>query len=171
MTRPLRTPRTARPATRRAEDFEKEEAKLRAKLDGREGENALPWLVELEADWARALVKAKPSQRTPSVITAIRAVAKRGIEPSLVLEASKHLAKAEHWQAEYAAGATGGGEGLGRSYALTDLMLARAWLLAGAAELPSIRKQGRELCSRLERRRNMLPAQRRELDALKQIFK
>jgi hypothetical protein len=153
------------------QDFPKEEAELRAKLDDPEAWDALLWLAQLEADWARAIAKAKPAKRA-QLLTAMRATAKRGTEPKLVLEAAEHLAKAERWQAKYASGASGGGEGLGRWYGLLELRLARAWLYAGTADVPAIRKLGRELCKQLDRdREDSLPERRRDLDALKRIFR
>ena len=71
----------------RKQDFPKEEAELRAKLDDPEAWDTLLWLAELEADWARAIAKAKPAKRA-QLLTAMRATAKRGTEPKLVLEAT-----------------------------------------------------------------------------------
>jgi hypothetical protein len=60
----------------RKRDFPKDEAELRAKLDDPEAWDALLWLAELEADWARAIAEAKPAKRA-QLLTATRATAKR----------------------------------------------------------------------------------------------
>jgi hypothetical protein len=81
------------PMPRPKRDFEREEAELRAELEGSKVIDLVAdGLSQLEEDWARALVKARPAGRV-SHIAAMRAAAKRGIEPSLALEASKHMAK------------------------------------------------------------------------------
>jgi hypothetical protein len=153
-------------------DFAREEAELRAELEGSKIIDLVAdGLSQLEEDWARALVKARPASRL-SHIAAMRAAAKRGIEPSVALEASKHMAKAAEWRELANTGATSGGEGLGGWYRLLELRLAWAWMLAGAAKDPSIKRQGRELCKELERhRKDLFPERRGDLDVLKRIFK
>jgi hypothetical protein len=153
----------------RKRDFEKEEAKLRVKYKGPKEGLAAYELAELEQDWARALIKAKPSSKA-DVVTAMREAAERGIEPSLVLEAAEHMAKADQWRAKAASGAGSGAEGLIEWHEVLDVRLARAWLLSAAAKVPAIRKQGSELRKALWRDEYLSPEQRRDLRVLKRIL-
>jgi hypothetical protein len=148
-------------------DFEKEEAKLRKGLDGEERWKAVSFLHALEEEWARALVGAKPDG---SLKTAMKAAAKPKLDPSLALEAAKHLVNAEKWARDYASYATSGAEGSVAMGYVREIQFAHAWMLVTASTNAKLR--ARALCKGLEGRRENLDAyERRELDKLKPHLK
>jgi hypothetical protein len=146
-------------------DFEKEEAKLRKGLDGKERWKTVSYLKSLEEDWARALVGAKPSG---SLKAAIKAAAKSKLDPSLALEAAKHLANAERWAHDFASYATSGAEGYVAMGYVREIQFAHAWMLVTASANAKLR--ARAICQGLEGR-DLDGYERRELDKLKPHLK
>jgi hypothetical protein len=148
-------------------DFEKEEAKLRKGLDGNDRQTAVGGLQVLEEEWARALVGAKPGG---TIRTAMKAAAGPKLDPSLALEAAKHLANAEKWAWDYASYATSGAEGMTAMGEVRTLRVAHAWMLVAAAT--NAKSRARELYQKLQRdRENFDSFERRELDKIKACLK
>jgi hypothetical protein len=148
-------------------DFEKEEAKLRKGLDGNDRQKAVGLLQVLEEEWARALAGAKPGG---SIRTAMKAAAGPKLDPSLALEAAKHLANAETWAWEYASYATSGAEGMVAMGEVRTLRVAHAWMLVAAAN--NAKSRALELHQKLQRdRENFDSYERRELDKIKARLK
>jgi hypothetical protein len=135
-------------------DFARELAILSEQLESEERWKMVYGLRDLETEWACAIAGARTTGVT--LHTAMKNAA-GALEAIRARDADVHLARAERWQAEIASWATSGAEGLVGMYEVRVLQLARAWLQLATASAAG-RRRARELCGKVDRDGNGVPA-------------
>ena len=130
-----------------SEDFAGKVLALEAKLSTERFET-VSMLRVVEEDWARSILGLHPVQNglDPKLVTDVRRLVERGLDPNVAEDAASHLARAEQWQWEIGTWATGSGEGLSSMFEVRCLQLARAWLLAaGVRRAPGLADEAKKL--------------------------
>lgn len=155
-------------------DFEREAAALTDMLATARFE-AVERLRVVEEAWARHILGMPADVRDGrfvldgELVSKVRALVERGLDPTIARRAEPHLERAERCQWEIGTWATGSGEGLASMYEVRCLEIARAWLLAACG--PTFAGAARQIAQRaIDDPNRIAESQRPHVDALMQFL-